>query len=74
METITSAQKHLAGRGNGKERYLVWNTSLKTAISTPGIPAYEGGAQACRSHAAMHLGTVHHTAAAAATPEKLILV
>lgn len=36
METITAAQKHLASRGNGKERYLVWNTSLKTAIATPG--------------------------------------
>lgn len=36
METIEAAQRHLGSRGNGKERYLVWHTSLKTAIATPG--------------------------------------
>lgn len=37
MESITAAQRHLGGRGAaGKERYLVWNTSLKTALETPG--------------------------------------
>lgn len=37
METIIVAQRHLCGRGSaGKEAYLVWNTSLKTALATPG--------------------------------------
>jgi hypothetical protein len=41
MEAITAAQKQLGGRGGGsKERYLVWNTSLKTALSTPGETAH----------------------------------
>jgi hypothetical protein len=37
MESIEAAQRHLGGRGAaGKERYLIWNTSLRTALSTPG--------------------------------------
>jgi hypothetical protein len=34
-ETILEAQKRVV-LGAGKERVLVWGTSLKTAIGTPG--------------------------------------
>lgn len=42
METLNEAHKHLGGRAAGrKEAFLVWNTSLKTAVSTPGARVWE---------------------------------
>jgi hypothetical protein len=38
MEDVLVEARRVAMHGSGKERQMVWNTSLKTAIETPGTP------------------------------------